>query len=680
MELDASSSTTSKELIRRRRIRRQTLSLTSIIELHAEAPRGHLWVSSLPEPSPHTAIFIPELLSSLTKLKALMRTTAFQRDLELKMAACHLPKVDAELEVLVDCLVAHCGAVDSALVRAMHFAANELLADRLCLVLLQRGALTTASDEGQRSALHWAVARSFLEPTRRLLEESACTVAPDTRGDSAIRLAVKANHDALLALLIRHTPHEVVLKLCSRQDDRPPEVNAYQLLKGGLKSACMAVLDRAMYEVGVHGALRVHYEVLETDSSGRLPGHPKFAWYRCTVLHLIAQKKANDLAYHELVRLLVDRKWRCYARSFFIFQALLYSVSLIAFTAAIITASHFSEDPTVYKTNMDYLRLACECVVVTYSFVQFAIEFIKAARQGGEFFLELTNLVEVIISISIFAVVLCRFLFPTQQWGVAAVSYLLWNFRIFKYACVFRRSGAYIEILWRILAKDFPPFLALFVVFLVAFSGSLLLSFRGEGVIAVVAKNTTQSSPDFWSLAFQFLRIAVEGETSMEYTAYRILSLFLVFIYLCVCLVVLMNVLIAQLSDTYNSVYMDAQRGFELNRAWIVSRIDLNALFLSKALRELFYLPVDYVENPWHFFAKWETPMMQQLTQKVQEVESKIDDLNIDIRRLGFQQTNSEKMLQEVLAILDDLKRGKAKSSQESSPPDSLGGVVLRSS
>lgn len=648
MEPEVSSSTNAKELLRRRRLRHQTLSLTSMIEL--SGPRGNL----CPRPSFSESFhFSPELLSSLSSLKVLMRSETFQHDLHLKMEVCHLPKMDAELDVLVDWLVAYCDSLDGALVRAMHCAANELLADQICVVLLQRGALPFVKDEGERTALHWSVVRGFVEPARKLLEERACADEPDGGGDSAIRLALKSNNDELLALLIRHTPHEVMLRLCSRQGNQAPEVNVYMMLKKGMKASCMAVLDRAMYEVGVHGTLRVHYEVLEADSYGRCPGHPKYDWYRYTVLHLIAQKKSMDLAYHELVRLLVDHKWRCYARAFFIFLTSLYAVSLVAYTIAIVTASHFSQDPTVYETRIDLLRLSCECIVIFYSGVQFFIESVKAIRQGAEFFLEAANLMQVITSLSVLAIVISRFFFPVQQWGVAAISYLFWNLRIFKYACVFRRSGAYIEILWRILAKDFPPFIALFAVFFLAFSGALLLSFRGEGVVTVkVNDNSTNDAMDFWGLAFHFLRTAVEGEASLDYTTYHTLSLLLVFIYLCVCLVVLMNVLIAQLSDTYNSVYMDAQRGFELNRAWIVSRIDLNALFFTKLLRKRFYLAVDYVDNPWHFFEKWETPVLQQLAQKVQEVDSKLDDLHNEMRQINSRQSNIEKILEETLSTV----------------------------
>ena len=41
--------------------------------------------------------------------------------------------------------------------------------------------------------------------------------------------------------------------------------------------------------------------------------------------------------------------------------------------------------------------------------------------------------------------------------------------------------------------------------------------------------------------------------------------------------VVLLNLLIAQMADTYGSVQRDAQQSLTLNRAWIVARIEHNS-------------------------------------------------------------------------------------------------------
>lgn len=41
--------------------------------------------------------------------------------------------------------------------------------------------------------------------------------------------------------------------------------------------------------------------------------------------------------------------------------------------------------------------------------------------------------------------------------------------------------------------------------------------------------------------------------------------------------IVLLNILIAQVSDTYQNVQQDAQREFEVNRASIVTRVEINS-------------------------------------------------------------------------------------------------------
>ena len=49
--------------------------------------------------------------------------------------------------------------------------------------------------------------------------------------------------------------------------------------------------------------------------------------------------------------------------------------------------------------------------------------------------------------------------------------------------------------------------------------------------------------------------------------------------FLFVTLVIMLNILIAQLIDTYQNVQADAQRGLEVNRAWNVARVELNSWF-----------------------------------------------------------------------------------------------------
>lgn len=61
--------------------------------------------------------------------------------------------------------------------------------------------------------------------------------------------------------------------------------------------------------------------------------------------------------------------------------------------------------------------------------------------------------------------------------------------------------------------------------------------------------------------------------------------------------VLLLNILIAQLSDTYQNVQQDAQRGLEVSLALIVSRVESNSLWFWKviSLLEMFILTLEFL-------------------------------------------------------------------------------------
>ena len=58
----------------------------------------------------------------------------------------------------------------------------------------------------------------------------------------------------------------------------------------------------------------------------------------------------------------------------------------------------------------------------------------------------------------------------------------------------------------------------------------------------------------------------------------RWLGVIIYITFLFMVIVVLLNLLIAQMSDTYANVQMDAQRSLAIQRAWIVARVEHNTL------------------------------------------------------------------------------------------------------
>lgn len=83
--------------------------------------------------------------------------------------------------------------------------------------------------------------------------------------------------------------------------------------------------------------------------------------------------------------------------------------------------------------------------------------------------------------------------------------------------------------------------------------------------------------------------------------------------------VLLLNILIAQVSDTYQKVQQDAQRGLEVNRAWIVTKIELNSLFFGKKQRKKYYEQTQKIWNVKSLLGKWKDPSLNEINQHIQD-------------------------------------------------------------
>lgn len=65
---------------------------------------------------------------------------------------------------------------------------------------------------------------------------------------------------------------------------------------------------------------------------------------------------------------------------------------------------------------------------------------------------------------------------------------------------------------------------------------------------------------------------------------HRWLSVILYIVFLFLVITIMLNLLIAQMSDTYAKEQDDVQRSFVMNRAWIVAKVENNSLITSALL------------------------------------------------------------------------------------------------
>ncbi|XP_078322396.1 uncharacterized protein LOC111103871 isoform X3 [Crassostrea virginica] len=506
---------------------------------------------------------------------------SFQKEVAEKTQMYFIGKQEAETEVILERIIKKEGSKDSALLFIVsdNKIPNETKVHMLINCLLHRGANPSASNKDLWTPLHYAVKKKYKGVCSKLLEHEAWPNARDKNGVMPFTLAYDAGNDDIASMLVAYMSNKFVRELYSSQGDQPAEFSFHDLLEKTMPKTTLAVLDCMIDPVSPSGDVCVYYNVLEADEHGRVPSDSNFNSQSKSGLQLIAKSGNKKLIYNDIVRLLIRRKWKEYARFRFFVNSLFYISTLITLTFSAIVASKTS-NPAEYDLNAQQIaRAACEVWSLGMAAITLLSELRQMRKHRLEYWQDAYNYIDLSSSILILLIPPLRFAHKTQQWFFFSVAYLLWTVRIFKYAAVLRKTGAYAQILWRILRHDIVQFTTFFAFILLAFSGCLLLSLRGEESLD---KFTETNS--FWSILFVGVRILIEAERVIEYTELQTMSLIIMVFFLFTICVLLLNILIAQLSDTYQNVQQDAQRGLEVNRAWIVSRVELNSLYFGKEM------------------------------------------------------------------------------------------------
>nr|XP_034331697.1 uncharacterized protein LOC117690957 [Crassostrea gigas] len=244
----------------------------------------------------------------------------------------------------------------------------------------------------------------------------------------------------------------------------------------------LAVLDCMKEPIGEVGKVRVYYNLLEADRYGNVRSDgKKFDSESKTAFQIIAQKGDKPIVNHDVVRLLIMRKWEKYARCRFLFKSLLNLITLMTITFSAIVAST-TQDPTVYDNSaLQIARAVCEMWSLGMIIYKLLYEIQQLYKLRLQYFKYASNWVDTTSCFLILLLPPLRYTHKNEQWFVFSAAYLFWTARMFQYATVFRKSGAYVLVLRRIIKHDILQFTIFFVFILLAFSGCLLLSLRGEG-------------------------------------------------------------------------------------------------------------------------------------------------------------------------------------------------------
>lgn len=559
----------------------------------------------------------------------------FKSKIEQMVTEKRISRKDAKLEVYINEVVNKTGNLNDALIYVLseeqkgddkqhHTVEDKVM--KYVTRLLNLGAQTTAMNKDGHMALHIATKRKFEDIVKLLIDNGANPETPARNGELPLHVALQNKFDDISVLLIGKMKHETVRfifqgKADNNEADSRQRISFRECILQKRKEVVSAVLNCFIDTDHLSSAAVVHYGILEEDDNGLIPLESGYNKLSQTPLHLIIQDGDKDVMCHEVVRLLVRRKWNKYARFRFMLNFLRNMVFLFCVTFSAIVGV-MAQNPLVYDTPLHITRAVLEVASVLMVLYKIFVEIFQIQRHRLEYFKDMFNWLDIVSSVLLLIVVPLRFAGSLAQWYLFASGYMMTFLRIFKFAMVFNTTGAYVRILGKVIVHDFLQFGIVFVIFLFAFTCTFFMILRGDNNVELNEHTST-----FGGIMYIGVRSLVEVGRVIDYTAEHGYGgvnsmLYLWFIFTCV---IMLNLLIAQLAYTYTNVQQDVMRELYVSRAWIVDSVDRNSFFIDKLLqricpkmdfRKRFYLPQEPIADYKNLMKKWEILVVKEDTNE----------------------------------------------------------------
>ncbi|XP_046844774.1 transient receptor potential cation channel subfamily V member 2-like isoform X2 [Xenia sp. Carnegie-2017] len=481
------------------------------------------------------------------------------------------------------------------------------------------------SDDAQKTLLHYAAKQNFVHVAKHLVKKYPKRVYQTTKAVVGkgeflpVEMALEEKQDETSAFLISQmTPDRIYelflyddliegakfdLRMLISQSNMkktvvavlntlinphwpylpqlpPNEEKAKQETKDLIERVCSYVPDDPLnYDF--------FYHVLECDKSGVLPNSETFDKKSETcLLHLTASDNKEAIQ-HPVIRMFVKKKWKNFAHRIFCIQAICYSIFLVVLSYALIYGAT-REHPNHYNGPWDSLRLFCEILSIIFLMIYVLEEFYQIYREFKSYYKDPYNYFDWIGIILTLLVIPLRYVDVSAQWSFASIGYLFNFLRIFKFSCVTRTTGVYTKTLAKIVYRDISRFIVVFIIVFIGFCGSFFM--------ALTAAHMQDLFTDYGQLMLAAVRVLTEQQPIKEnYGKFNWFIILILLCYMAMVIVILLNILIAQLSFTYSEAKNRAKLQYAIDRMAIISRLERG--IFGNYFRLKYYLEGDKVNE-----------------------------------------------------------------------------------
>ena len=434
------------------------------------------------------------------------------------------------------------------------------------------------------------------------------------------------------------------------------------------------------------GEVKAETLFFDSNEDGNYPNNPKFKPLKQSFLHKLKDCPDQELKYHPLVSIIVDKKLRFY-RWWYVTSFFFYLFFLICLGYALIQASTVCDSEIwLYQSPADWVRGVCELICLLYLLfflfneaVEFLIEWTQVYEENKgkaeeiqltvryitdasddekkpflaifflswkrflklfhrldvklkyffsafpEYFDGVYNFIDWSGIISFFVLIILRAFSSYLQWSFAGLTFIFFSLSLFKYTRISPALGAYVNGVFRIFVIDIPRFFVIVIIILIAYIGGIHLAARQQPKFNVTSNICTSpyevcndtNSEFFWfnqELTCMYdlrrpllsgLIFMLDGGPGNHVEDIFQDNLFFTIIYLgfaFTIIVVMLNILIAQLSETYGEIIKENSYHYKIELVVTLELKSNFAFWFGKRFRK--YTAIESLIIP---LSRWNT-------------------------------------------------------------------------
>ncbi|CAH1783392.1 unnamed protein product [Owenia fusiformis] len=283
-----------------------------------------------------------------------------------------------------------------------------------------------------------------------------------------------------------------------------------------------------------------------------------------------------------IVEHLLQEKWKTFARYRFIRRFLMFGFYFIIFTCAfflrpgtdtqpsykmvnqtdendtVTTRNVTVKDPCyllLIRSNDDYARLVLECMTVLGASIYLFLALKEVHHQGVKiFFMTLRS--APVKTMFLMACIFVTMMVPGRAFcqstyeDVMGVLAILCTAPYFLFFCRgFKIVGPFVIMIYKMILTDLLRFITIYCVFLIGFSQSMYILFRGKD-------GTAFSAPEEAIMGMFVMSLGEFGDTysTFSHTCHPVMTKIIFVVYMVLVTLLLINMLIAMMGNTYQLI------------------------------------------------------------------------------------------------------------------------------